>query len=74
MFLSFSKFIGKSKFRIGAGMRLTKSNVWYMLFILMIYWMFVLCFYMMALCIWMMYAMIYGLVWLVKKIVKKIKN
>lgn len=74
MFLSFSKFIGKGKFKIGAGLRLTKQNMWYMLLVLLIYWMIMLTFYMMAFCVWLTYAMFYGIYWCIKKIVQRSKK
>lgn len=74
MFVGFSKVIGKSKFRVGAGMRLTKQNVWYMLFVLLIYWMFLLCFYVIAFSLWIVYAFCYGVYWCIKKVIQKLKS
>jgi hypothetical protein len=71
MFISFSKVLGKSKFRLGAGFRVTKKNAAYMLFFLLFYWMLMLCFYMIAFCIWLVYAMGYGVYWCIKKILKR---
>ena len=70
MFLSFSKTLAKfGGFRIGAGMRLTKKNSMWMLFILMFVYILQATWYMMLLCGWLLYAMIYGMVYVVKKIV-----
>lgn len=74
MFISFSKMLSKSKLRLGAGFRITKKNAAYMIFLLLFYWMFMLCFYMAAFCVWLVYAMGYGIYWVVKKIIQTIKG
>lgn len=74
MFISFSKMLGNSRLRLGAGIRVTKKTAAYMIFFLMFYWMLILCFYMVAFSIWLVYAMGYGVYWCIKKIVQKFKS
>lgn len=74
MFVGLGKMLGKSKIRLGVGMRVTKGNAAWMLLILMFVWMFQLIWYMMILCFWFMYALCYGIYWIIKKIVTKIKG
>ena len=75
MFVGLSKTFAKfGKFRIGAGLRLTKKNAAWMLVILMFVWMFQLCWYMMVLSFWMIYAVCYGIYWVIKKIIQTIKG
>lgn len=72
MFISLSRVFGK--FRLGAGLRVTKKNAAYMIFVLMIYWMLLLCFYMVVFCFWLMYAFCYGIYWCIKKLVTALKG
>ena len=75
MFVGLSKTFAKfGKFRIGAGLRLTKKNAPLMLFILMFVWVFQLMWYMMVLCFWLMYAVCYGIYWCIKKLVTALKG
>ena len=66
--------IGKSKLRFNAGFRVTKQNAAYMLFFLLFYWLLVACIYMGVLCFWILYAIVYGIYWCIKKILKLGKN
>ena len=68
MFISLSREFGK--FRLGAGLRVTKKNAAYMIFVLMIYWMLLLCFYMVVFCFWLMYAVCYGLEKIIESLLK----
>lgn len=75
MFLSLSKTFAKvGGFRLGLGIRMTKKNAPYMLFLIFFVSMFQLMWYMMVLCFWLMYAMCYGIYWCVKQIIRKIKK
>lgn len=48
-------------FRLGVGLRLTKSNCWYFFFILLLVGTFYLCWYSLLACGWIMYYLLYGL-------------
>lgn len=75
MFIGLSKTFAKfGKFRIGAGLRITKSNVLWMSIIVMFVSLFQLCWYMMVLCFWLMYAVCYGIYWCIKKLVTALKG
>jgi hypothetical protein len=75
MFVGISRTMGKfGKFRLGAGLRLTKNNAVWVLFILMFVYMFQACWYMMVLCFWMVYAMFYGMYWCIKKLIQAIRG
>lgn len=75
MFIGLSKTFAKfGKFRIGAGLRITKSNALWMSIVLLFVWMFQLCWYMMVLCFWLMYAVCYGIYWCIKKLVTALKG
>ena len=75
MFVSFSKTIAKfGGFRIGVGMRRTKSNSLWMLFALMFVYIFKMMWYMTIFCFWVMYAIIYGIVQCIKKLLPKQKE
>lgn len=74
MFISFGKFLGKSKIRVGAGMRITKKNFLWMSLILLMYYCFLLMWYIMVLCGWMVYAVCYGMFAAVRGIVRLIKK
>lgn len=79
MFVSFSKVIARfGHFRVGVGFRITKKNMYYMLFFLMFYYVFLSMWYMILLSFWLMYIVYYGLFlsikWCVKKIAKLIRN
>lgn len=74
MFIGLTKALGKSKIRIGAGVRITKNNIWYMLFFLLLYYAFLMCWYCIVLSFWIIYAMIYGCFILIRWIVRKIKT
>ena len=61
-------FVGLSKrlksmggFRLGVGLRLTKSNCLYFLFALLFVGCFYLCWYSVLACGWMLYGLFYGL-------------
>lgn len=73
MFVGLSKTFARfGKIRIGAGMRITKSNAVWMLFIMMLVWIFQLTWYMIVLCFWLVYAVVYGTIWGIKKLFKAI--
>lgn len=74
MFISLGKMLGKSKIRLGVGMRLTKKNAIYMWLILLFYYIFLMMWYVCVLCFWMVYAVCYGIYALIKWIIKKIKH
>ena len=61
-------FVGLSKrlksmggFRLGVGLRLTKSNCLYFLFVLLFVGCFYLCWYSVLACGWILYFLLYGL-------------
>lgn len=71
MFIAVSRTIAKiGKTRISAGFRITKRNWYYMFFVLLAYWMIMFCIYMVIFAGWCIYAMGYGLVWAIRKIIK----
>jgi hypothetical protein len=77
MFISFSKMITKvGGFRLGLGLRITKNNIIWMSFIIMFVCILQLCWYMMIMMFWMVYAIVYGMIYSVKKIltIKKQKQ
>lgn len=75
MFIGLSKTFAKfGKFRIGAGLRITKKNMFWMSIIVMFVSLFQLCWYMMVLCFWLMYAVCYGIYWCIKKLVTALKG
>ena len=75
MFFSLSKTLAKvGGFRLGLGVRMTKRNAPYMLFLTFFVSIFQLMWYMMVLCFWLMYAMCYGIYWIVKQIIRKVKQ
>lgn len=75
MFIGLSKTFAKfGKFRIGAGLRITKKNMFWMSIIVMFVSLFQLCWYMMVLCFWLMYAFCYGIYWCIKKLVTALKG
>ena len=70
MYIGLSKALGKvGKFRLFGGIRLTSTNILLLAIPLMFYYMIKLCVYMVVLCGWLIYAMIYGMIWIVKKII-----
>lgn len=75
MFLSLSKTIVRfGKMRLGLGIRITKKNVVFMGFILMIVYIFQACWYLLILCGWLIYAIIYGACLCIKKIIGMISE
>lgn len=75
MFLSLSKTMAMfGGFRLGLGIRLTKSNAIIMLFVIMFVAMFKAMLYMMILCLWLIYALIYGIVIGIKKLCQREKT
>jgi uncharacterized membrane protein YesL len=75
MFISLSKTLAKcGGFRLGLGMRMTKKNSAWVLFILLFVWMFKLTWYMMVVCFWLFYAVCYGLIWCIKKPFQKLNQ
>lgn len=75
MFISLSRAFGKfGKFRLGFGLRITKSNAIWMLFIVFFVWIFQLMWYSMLLCFWLTYAFCYGIFWCIKKLVIALRN
>lgn len=70
MFIGFSKVLSKgSKFRIGAGIRLTKKNAPWLAIVLMFYWALKMMIFIMVLYAWLTYAVCYGMYWCIKKLV-----
>ena len=62
MFVSFSKRLkSMSGFRLGVGLRLTRRNCWYFLFVLVLVGCFYFCWYSVLACGWMLYGLFYGL-------------
>lgn len=62
MFISFSNRLkAMSGFRLGIGLRITKSNCWYFLFALLLVGCFYLCLYSVIACGWFLYFILYGL-------------
>lgn len=74
MFISLGRMLGKSKFRIGAGLRITKTNIWWMWLVLMFVLIFQMMWYVCVLSFWMIYAVCYGIYWVIKKIIQTIKG
>lgn len=74
MFIGLGKMIGKSKIRIGAGMRITKKNAMYMWIVLLFYYIFLMMWYVLVFCFWLMYAVCYGFYALIRWIVRKVKG
>jgi hypothetical protein len=75
MFISFSKMLTKfGGFRLGLGLRITKNNIIWMSFIIMIVYMIQACWYLMILMFWLVYAIIYGMIYIVKKILTAKNN
>ena len=74
MFIGLGKMLGKTRIRLGVGMRITKSNAIWMLFALMLIWTVQLTWYMMVLCFWFIYALGYGIYWIIKQIIRKTKG
>ena len=61
MFVSFSKRLkSMSGFRLGVGLRLTRRNCWYFLFVLVLVGCFYFCWYSVLACGWMLYGLLYG--------------
>ena len=61
MFVSFSKRLkSMSGFRLGVGLRLTRRNCWYFLFLLVLVGCFYFCWYSVLACGWMLYGLFYG--------------
>ena len=61
MFVSFSKRLkSMSGFRLGVGLRLTRRNCWYFLFVLVLVGCFYFCWYSVLACGWMLYGLFYG--------------
>ena len=50
-----------SGFRLGVGLRLTRRNCWYFLFVLVLVGCFYFCWYSVLACGWMLYGLFYGL-------------
>ena len=60
MFVSFSKRLkSMSGFRLGVGLRLTRRNCWYFLFVLVLVGCFYFCWYSVLACGWMLYGLLY---------------
>ena len=71
MFVGFSKTIAKfGGFRLGIGIRMNKKNAFWISLIIMFVAMFKLMWYMMILCGWLFYAICYGIIWCIKRIIK----
>lgn len=68
MFLSFSQTLARfGGFRLGLGLRLTKKNSIWILFIMMFVYIVRAMWYMGVLIFWLIYAMVYGITYAVKK-------
>lgn len=62
MFVSFSKHLkSMGGFRLGVGLRLTRRNCWYFLFMLMLVGCFYICWYSVLACGWALYGLFYGI-------------
>ena len=68
MFISLGSFLGRSKQRLGLGIRITKKNVWWMLLFAMFYGIFMMAWYMILICAWLVYAVFYGLYALIRSL------
>lgn len=72
MFISLSKTMAKfGGVRLGVGMRMSKKNAPYVGIFVALLMMFKAMWYLMVVCFWMVYAVIYGVVWLCRKTLKK---
>ena len=75
MFIGFSKTLARfGGFRIGLGLRLTKKNAIWMLFVLMLVYLFKAIWYLMILYFWLIYAVIYWTVYGIKKLCQQRKD
>lgn len=74
MFVGLGKMLGKSKIRLGVGMRVTKSNSLWMLLLLMFVYMIQATWYVTILILWMIYVLFYGIYWVIKQIVIKLRK
>ena len=75
MFIGFSKTLAKfGGFRLGMGLRLTKSNIWWAIFALMMIYTLQAMWYTMLLVFWVAYAMGYGVYWCIKSLIKAIRG
>ena len=75
MYLSLSKTMAKfGKLRLGLGIRITKKNAIFMLFVSFIVATFQLMWYMLVFMFWLMYVIFYGFFLGCKKIAEKIKE
>lgn len=62
MFVSFSRRLKSlGGFRLGVGLRLTKGNCWYMLFVFLFIGVIYLCLYSVLAGGWIIYYLLYGL-------------
>ena len=75
MFLSLSKTLARfGGFRLGLGLRLTKKNAIWMLFLVMFVYLLQAMWYMMILICWLVYAVCYGMVWCIKRLFQVLKK
>ena len=75
MFLNLSKMLAKfGGVRLGLGIRITKKNAIWMLFVLMFVYMLQAMWYLLIVSFWLVYAVCYGCVWCVKKLIGKLTN
>lgn len=73
MFISLSKTIGHvGGFRLGVGKRITSKNAWWMFLGIAVIYTVKLGWYLFVVMLWCIYAMLYGMWWLTKAIVKGI--
>ncbi len=75
MFISLSKTLARfGGFRLGVGLRLTKSNMLWMSFVVMFVYLLKATWYMMVICFWIVYALYYGLFYCCRKLLEKLKK
>ena len=73
MFVSLSKAFSKFG-NIRLGVRITKKNAIWMLFVLMFVYMLQAMWYLLVVSFWPVYAVCYGCVWCVKKLFGKLRG
>ena len=75
MFIGLSKTLARfGGFRLGVGLRLTKSNMYWMAFLIMFINILKATWYIMVICFWLIYAICYGLAYGCKKLIKKLRK
>ena len=75
MFISLSKVFAKiGGFKLGLGVRLTKKNAVWMSLVVCFVCMFQAMWYLMILCFWLIYAMFYAMVKGIVALVRKLRG